>query len=623
MSDTLPIATLLANAKRASQVLACIWTDSFEANPDGTKSTRDFLYSKPSEGLYSSAWAWDSSWHILGNAYAFPERAMAELASLFARQWDNGMIPTIFYGYDPYAIYYPGPEVWENGHSTTSITQPPVWGFLIAHALEVMEKYHPREAEAFAQQIAGLLDSIDRSHRFFRDFRDPLGIGAVSTVHPWENGTDNCPANILALESIEPSEMAWEQGRKKAEISNVTGGGERPDALYYARVFEVGRDVQFVDNQRKGRFNIYDPLMTATLIRSEQALRRLALRFERSDIAEGATLRLAALSQGLERQWDDENQRYSFIDALKLERHAVMDAPDERARLRLLHSAMIPADGLSSYIPLLCLTLDTQDSPVSAARGEAMLRSMQRRGYFDTELTGLPTAPPRTEPQFDPRRYWLGPVWVNLCSLFEEGLKKLKLALPDSDLVQHTPSPMRAVQRLVEGTGECREYYHAFSPEGLGSAGFGWTAVCVLDDIMEHHLAARLHNVAAMPEAAHALQEIQALQQLNRLLYETCREQGLLDKHNPDAPVLSIGSDGQGFRMSIQPAITAIDRHPAIARMLQSIPDASLHQPRPGKLHYVQSMNGLCMLLENIGVSGQMAEHGAPQHMNQQKAVTT
>lgn len=600
MSDTLPIATLLANAKRASQVLACIWTDSFEANPDGSKSDRDFLYSKPSEGLYSSAWAWDSSWHILGNAYAFPERAMAELDSLFARQWDNGMVPTIFYGYDPYAIYYPGPEVWENGHSTTSITQPPVWGFLIAHALEVMEIYHPREAEAFAQQIAGLLDRIDRSHRFFRDFRDPLGIGAVCTVHPWENGTDNCPANILALEGIEPSEKAWKQGRKKAEISNVTASGERPDALYYARVFEVGREVHRVDNQRKGRFNIYDPLMTATLIRSEQALRQLALRFERADIAEAAQRRLAALSQGLERQWDEENQRYSFIDALKLERKAVMDAADEGVRLGLLRAAMIPADGLSSYIPLLCLTLDAQgkvaqDSPVSATRGEAMLRSMQRRGYFDTELTGLPTAPPRTEPQFDPRRYWLGPVWVNLCSLFEEGLKKLKIALPDPDLVQRAPSPMQAVQRLVETTGECREYYHAFSSEGLGSAGFGWTAVCVLDDIMEHRLA--------MPEAAHALQEIQALQRLNRRLYETCREQGLLDKRAPDAPVLSIGSDGEGFRMSIQPAITAIEQHPALALMLKYIPDVALHQLRPGKLHVLQSANGLSMILKNMGIS--------------------
>lgn len=564
----MPSAELKRTALLASQVLASIWTDSFEANPDGSRSNRDFRFSKPSEGLYSSAWAWDSAWHILGNAYIAPERAAAELKSLFARQWENGMVPHILYGDDPHRIYYPGPDFWQTQHSTSSITQPPVWTFLIENALSIIETCHPGDATKFADVVEAHLSAMNASHRFFRTHRDPMGIGAVSTAHPWENGTDNCPANLMALEAVIPSEKALQQGREKAAISNVTGAGERPDETYYARTFEVSYGVEKVDNSNPGLFNIYDPLMTATLLYSEWALVRLAQRFGKTSIAAEAEKRAQELSVGLQKLWDAENKRYSFLNTLT--------------------GHYMETDSISCYVPLLCVD---GHHAIPEAQLSVLIESLFEKAYIRQPFWGLPSASPTHERLYNPTCYWLGPVWTNVSSLIETGIRKAKTLYPAWDIWARVPSMIEPIVHQCAHLGESREYFSANEYKGLGARGFGWTAAILLRYAMD---------ILQAEKQTGTLDEIHAVWALNNKLYSVCREKKLIDKHNTAALFYSVSSNGESVQASINPAINTIADNAMLTALCQGLVDVHIECVRPGKLHMLKSSGGVEKFMDNL-----------------------
>jgi glycogen debranching enzyme len=79
----------------------------------------------------------------------------------------------------------------------------------------------------------------------------------------------------------------------------------------------------------------------------------------------------------------------------------------------------------------------------------------------------------RTAPDFDPLRYWRGPVWVNMNWLLWSGLRR------------HGPAGLAAELRaslldLVARSGFA-EYFDPRTGAGLGSPEFSWTAALVLD----------------------------------------------------------------------------------------------------------------------------------------------
>ena len=89
-------------------------------------------YTVPTHGLYPFQWNWDSALSALGFSHFDEARAWTEIETLFAHQWDDGMVPhIIFHEHDD--GYFPGPDVWSTGREvpTTGITQPPVAGFAV------------------------------------------------------------------------------------------------------------------------------------------------------------------------------------------------------------------------------------------------------------------------------------------------------------------------------------------------------------------------------------------------------------------------------------------------------------------------------------------------------------
>ena len=86
-------------------------------------------FTVPTAGLYPYQWNWDSAFAGWGFSTFDIERAWQELESLFAGQWNNGMVPHIlFRSNDP--DYFPGPDIWGTEEcgpiSSSGISQPPV-----------------------------------------------------------------------------------------------------------------------------------------------------------------------------------------------------------------------------------------------------------------------------------------------------------------------------------------------------------------------------------------------------------------------------------------------------------------------------------------------------------------
>ena len=77
---------------------------------------------------------------------------------------------------------------------------------------------------------------------------------------------------------------------------------------------------------------------------------------------------------------------------------------------------------------------------------------------------------------FDARRYWRGPVWINVNWFLLRGLARAGLAAEAEEL-------RRMTLRLVAASG-FTEYYHPSTGEPLGSRDFSWSAALTLDLVL-------------------------------------------------------------------------------------------------------------------------------------------
>ena len=79
----------------------------------------------------------------------------------------------------------------------------------------------------------------------------------------------------------------------------------------------------------------------------------------------------------------------------------------------------------------------------------------------------------KSSPAFDARRYWRGPVWVNVNWFLVRGLERAGLAAEAEELA-------RLTLELVARSGFV-EYYEPTTGEPLGSRDFSWSAALTLD----------------------------------------------------------------------------------------------------------------------------------------------
>jgi glycogen debranching enzyme len=395
---------------------------------------------RPGRDLYPHQWNWDSALIAIGLAGVDPARARAEVRSLLRGQWHDGMVPHIVF-HLPTADYSPGPELWGSSAcdgappdvATSGITQPPV----LATAVRLL---HERDPDPLF--LEDVVPALERWHRWLHATRareDEL----VAILHPWE-AADNSPRFDAALARIEVDESIEIERTDR----RVVAAEERPTNTDYRRyrylverLRERGYRPDSLDDEP---FVFVDLTFNSILATAEDDLAALWRELgEDGRRARDAAQRIRA---ALSARWDDQRALY------------VEDGTDATE-----------GETIDGLFPLY--------GRVPSA--------VQARRLFDEALWAphrfgpSPKAPwpvtsaSKANPAFDPRRYWRGPVWVNVNWFLVRGLEQAGLTAEAQELARLTVD-------LVSRSGFV-EYYEPTTGEPLGARNFSWSAALTID----------------------------------------------------------------------------------------------------------------------------------------------
>lgn len=420
-------------------------------------------FTKPAPHLYPHQWNWDSGFIALGYASYAPELAMAELRALFEGQWQNGMLPHIVFRSrrDDQAVYFPGPDFWQTqdlphgpvGIQTSGITQPPVHGMVLRRLAEHGQA--SPELKTFLQEMWPRVVALH--HYYYRD-RNPEGNGLIVIRHPWEAGTDNAPPWDVALARFDPAAVAIPPYQR---LDLVHGKAEhRPtqhDYDYYIHLVDLFRRCGYdeAEMQRLSPFCMQDPLFNAVLLRSNDDLIALGEQLGQ-DVSQ-----LAVYSQ---------QTRHSIDALLWHEESGLYHVRNLSTGERLPHRIA------SGFMPLFAGV----PGPERSRRLLETLKSPAFAGTAEQPASWLPTYD-LTALDCQPRKYWRGPIWINLNWMLYHGLRRYGYHAEADQLRD-------ASLQLVQQHG-CHEYFYPYAdaaePRGLGTDAFSWTAALVMDWLQE------------------------------------------------------------------------------------------------------------------------------------------
>ena len=410
----------------------------------------------PSASLYPHQWSWDSAFIAIGRSWDDQVRAQQELQTLFSAQWANGMLPHIVFNPSvPEDAYFPGSTFWQSStrspHAprapeTSGITQPAI------HARAALEMHrHAADADGSLAFLRWLYPRLAAQHRYLMDLRRPAGTRLAVMVHPWESGLDNSPAwdRALAELVIPPGGVPPYQRRDLAHGDPK----DRPTNEAYDRFVYLAatyRDGAYDDTRLAeiAPYRIAGPLFDGILVWSHGALAEIAT-IVGEDPAPHVEAAREIHDAILAELWDPANGRMSALDVGRGERSV--------------------EDTIVSFAPLLDpdLPTDVVDAIVADLRS-ASFHPIKTDGFI------VPSFDLRSS-DFDERRYWRGPVWINTnwllwSALGQHGHHALAEEIATSSL------------RLVARSG-FHEYFDPLDGRGFGTDRFGWTAALTIDVI--------------------------------------------------------------------------------------------------------------------------------------------
>lgn len=395
---------------------------------------------RPGRELYPFQWNWDSAFIALGLAQVDPDRGRAEVRSLLRGQWTDGMVPHIVF-HVPAPDYSPGPELWDSAACadapevpTSGITQPPV----LATAVRVLH-----EASPDSSFLDDVVPALELWHEWLHRERG-TDEGLVAIVHPWE-GADNSPRFDRALARLDVDEELAIERTDRREID----ASERPTDSDYVRYMYLLRRLQAQGYRPPTLgdtpFAFVDLTFNSILAVAEADLAWLWAELGGSGArASSAAERLRA---ALAERWDDSDAVY------------VEDDDD-------------PATADETIDGLFPLYAGVPERDQARRLFEEALWAPTRFGP-SPDAPWAVTSASKASQAFDPRRYWRGPVWVNVNWFLVRGLERAGL-LEEAEELRHM------TLELVSRSGFF-EYYDPRSGEPLGVSDFSWSAALTLD----------------------------------------------------------------------------------------------------------------------------------------------
>ncbi|HZQ08443.1 MAG TPA: trehalase family glycosidase [Anaerolineae bacterium] len=412
-------------------------------------------FTTPSPGQYPHQWNWDAALVALGWAHFDIHRARAEILSLLRAQWRDGMVPHIIY-HQGASDYFPYPAFWqteslEHGGTVLSsgLTQPPV----VATVVRILhERFHDDPAAFEFLRI--VYPKILAWHRWLHTARAIDDTGLPCLIHPWESGTDNSPRWLRVLDTITPHELPEYHRRDMQHVRPE----ERPRAQDYERfvfLIDRGRRVRWNAAQILGEhpFLVQDVMFCSIVDRAEQDLLALAHELD-ADTSEIEGWMQTTRTAFDARFWNQERGLYLDYDV--------------RA------GASIPVNTCATFAPLYAGLASPQQ--VTRLMHDHWNNPTEYAPGTDSRFIVPSTA--KNEPDYAPRRYWCGPVWMFTNWLFALGLERYSL----NDALEHL---RRDSLELIQTQG-FREYYDPRNGEGLGAQDFSWTAALALEWTSDH-----------------------------------------------------------------------------------------------------------------------------------------
>lgn len=429
-------------ASRAAEIL--------RANDTGTLV-------KAAPSLYPHQWSWDAALISIGLAHVDLERAVAEIRHLFRGQWRNGMIPQIQYNpdvdkhayfpdADRWAVQLVSPDAPRDVH-TSGIVQPPV------HAIAVRQLCNMAGGERAREIAREFYTPLREWHRYLLSARDPEVSGLITIVHPWESGMDNSPRWDAALARIDvPADDLPPYTRR--DLAHVADSSQRPTEADYDRflwIVEVLKRGQYRVEAMYDKlpFRVKDVFFSALLVNANESLMHIA------NLAEADLEDLDVIDEWIQRGRRGLAESWQGDPGRCLDTDLISGDPIDVETIALL-------------------------SPICAGQLSPAVRDAMKHLWHGVRATGgaglkwpLPPSTSVGADEFNPTRYWRGPVWPVMNWLLWYAWDRMGEFEIADDLRDH------ALQQIE--TSGFFEYMDPLTGEGLGSDSQSWTAAAVLD----------------------------------------------------------------------------------------------------------------------------------------------
>ena len=426
--------------KEAIQILKKNWQGSF---------------SIPCKGLYPFQWKWDSGFISIGLAYFDIAKAKKEISTLLNAQWENGFIPHIIF-HNESDTYFPGPDYHlsylhpkaSKKYKSTGMTQPPVTGFVLQELYRIS-----KDKEDIFQFIEKVIDKVYANHQYFYENRDPYNEGLVYIYHNWESGTDNSPMWDGIFKTMNSPEYIFER-RDTAHV-NASQRPSKREYDHYLYILEIAKKHCYNDQKiaELSPFLVQDPLFNSMLIKSNQSLIELykLIGDNQDKVNQLKKWQAKSIQAFNDKLYDEDLGAYIHYD--------------------LRNNKPIKLISSSSFSPLFA-GIPSQERAVVIIN-TMLLKFGQNNQYLCASFDP-------TNELYNPKKYWRGPVWINLNWILYKGLKQYGF----KDTAQRIKNDSI---ELVEKYG-FYEYFDARKKEsttGYGGKYFSWTAALLIDLLNE------------------------------------------------------------------------------------------------------------------------------------------
>ncbi|MBQ4802730.1 glycoside hydrolase [Aquimarina sp. MMG015] len=411
-------------------------------------------FSIPCANLYPFQWFWDSGLIAVGFAHFDMDKAEKEIETLLDAQWENGFIPHIVFRSETDS-YFPGADFHRSDlhpqsskkYKTTGMTQPPVTGFV----LKELYKISQNKVKTLSY-IKTVIDKVYLNHEYFFNNRDPKNEGLVYIYHNWESGTDNSPIWDDVWDTMNPPEYTFE--RRDTTHVDASQRPSKREYDHYLHIIEIAKKHNYDDKKiaELSPFLIQDPLFNAVLIKSNRSL------IELYTLIGNNKDKIKQLQN-----WQEKSIK-SFNDKLfdkKLGTYVHYDLRNEKLLSYISSSSFSP---LFAGIP----TKETARSMVEIMIDKFGGSHQYLCASFD----------PDSE-RFNPKKYWRGPVWVNLNWMLYRGLDEYGY----KDIAERIK---KDTIEMITQNGfyeyfDSRKEIHQNGKAGYGGDNFSWSAALLID----------------------------------------------------------------------------------------------------------------------------------------------